>query len=166
MEIDLFYDGQFIKWNDKRLVFKATSGMPGHQMPEKQCIPDAGPVPEGLYKVYIVDHGACALKPSWGIQEIPRGAKAGACEPYWANWGKNRARMEPADEPTKKHCAPVSRGGFYLHDSVKGYSHGCIEVDTKIFKHLREYYTAKKKQTVILQVKYIAGRSTNGGTKI
>jgi hypothetical protein len=174
MEIDLFYDGQFIKWNDKRLVFKATSGMPGHQMPEKQCMPDAGPVPEGLYKVYIVDHGlakddgrgACALKPSWGIQEIPRGAKAGACEPYWANWGKNRARMEPADEPTKKHCAPVSRGGFYLHDSVKGYSHGCIEVDTKIFKHLREYYTAKKKQTVILQVKYIAGRSTNGGTKI
>lgn len=97
MEIDLFYDGQFIKWNDKRLVFKATSGMPGHQLPEKQCIPDAGPVPEGLYKVYIVDHGlakddgrgACALKPSWGIQEIPRGAKAGACEPYWANWGKN-----------------------------------------------------------------------------
>ena len=56
-------------------------------MPGEQCIPDSGPVPEGYYKVYITDHGlakddgrgACILKPSWGIQEIPRGHKAGAC---------------------------------------------------------------------------------------
>src|SRR5690606_2310908 len=174
MEINLVYDGQFIKWSDKRLTFRAISGMPRHQRPEDHWHPDAGPVPDGLYKVFIADHGVatddgrgvCALKPSWGMQAIPRGAKAGSCEPYWANWGSNRARMEPADEATRRRCAPISRAGFYLHDSIKGYSHGCIEVETKIFKHLREYNLKTKKQTVMLQVQYIEGRPTNGGTKI
>lgn len=174
MKIELFYDGQFLKWNDKSLTFRSTSGLLGRQIPGEQCTPDAGPIPEGLYKVYITDHGVakddsrgiCALTPSWGIQEIPSGINAGSCAPYWANWGRNRARMEPANEATKKHCAPITRGGFYLHDSVKGYSHGCIEVDTKIFKHLRQYHNSSKKSTLILQVKYIAGRATNGGTKI
>lgn len=173
MEIHLYYDGQFVKWSGKG-IFKATSGMPGHQIPGEQCIPDAGPVPEGLYKVYISDHGLakddgrgiCALKPSWGIQEIPRGTKAGACERYWANWGKNRARMEPYDASTKSRCAPITRGGFYLHDSTKGYSHGCIEVETSLFKYLRDYHSRSKKQTIIIQVKYFANRATNGGTKI
>ena len=101
MNIVLYYDGQFIRWKSKGLIFKASSGMTGHQIPGEQCVPDAGPVPEGTYKVYITDHGMakddgrgiCALKPSWGIQGIPKGPKAGVCEPYWANWGKNRARM-------------------------------------------------------------------------
>lgn len=174
MKVDLVYDGQFVKWPDKGLAFKATSGMDGHQMPGEQCTPDAGPVPEGIYKVFISDHGIakddgrgiCALNPSWGIQEIPRGAKAGACEPYWANWGKNRARMEPADSATKKACAPVTRGGFYLHDSTKGYSHGCIEVESKIFPLLRKHHSSTKKQTVIIKIKYVLGKKTNGGTKI
>lgn len=174
MKIDLFYDGQFLKWNDKGLTFKATSGLPGHQMPGEQCTVDSGPIPEGTYKVFIANQGIaeddgrgiCAIKPSWGIQEIPRGSKAGACEPYWVNWGNNRARMEPADEQTKKHCSPLVRGGFYLHDSTKGFSHGCIEVETKIFDNLRNYQASTKKQAVYLQVKYVLGRATNGGTKI
>jgi hypothetical protein len=74
--------------------------------------------------------------------------------------------MEPADNETKKSCSPVTRGGFYLHDSTKGYSHGCIEVDTKIFKYLRDYHSSTKKQYVIFKVKYLPGRATNGGTKI
>ena len=52
--------------------------------------PDMGPLPEGLYKIYLADHGMAkdngkgisALMPSWGIQEIPRGVKAGPCERY------------------------------------------------------------------------------------
>lgn len=174
MKVDLFYDGQILKWSDKGLAFKATSGMQGHQMPGEQCTPDAGPIPEGLYKVFIADQGIakddgrgiCAIAPSWGIQEIPRGVKAGVCEPYWANRGKNRARMEPADSKTKNQCAPLTRGGFYLRDSVKGFSHGCIEVDTKLFKYLREYHSLSKKQSIVLKVQYLTGRTTNGGTKI
>ena len=74
--------------------------------------------------------------------------------------------MEPANESTKKKCSPIHRGGFYLHDSTKGYSHGCIEVESKLFGHLRKYHDASKKQFIILQVKYVAGKNTNGGTKI
>ena len=110
--------------------------------------------------------GHCTLKPSWGIQKIPRGSVAGNCEPYWANWGKNRARMEPADIPTQSKCSPIMRGGFYLHDSTKGYSHGCIEVETGIFPFMHLYHKTTKKNSLIIKVSYIQGKSTNGGTKI
>ena len=138
MKAELLYNGSLVTWVGKR-VYRATSGMPGHQVPTDQCLPDRGPVPEGLYKLFIQDLGTavdkgknqCALKPAWGIQKIPRGAAAGACDPYWANWGYNRVRMEPADKATRQRCAPLKRSGFYMHDSVKGFSHGCIEVDKK-----------------------------------
>lgn len=75
-----------------------------------------------------------------GIQKIPRGKNdASECEPYWAQWGQNRARMEPADSSTQNKCLPVMRGGFYLHDSTKGFSHGCIEVEINLFVQLRIY---------------------------
>jgi hypothetical protein len=73
--------------------------------------------------------------------------------------------MEPVDDKTKKQCAPISRGGFYIHDSTKGYSHGCIEVESSIFKHLREINKLSNKKSVLMKVKYISGRPTNGGTK-
>ena len=170
---EMEYNGQSIEWKG-RGIFKATSGLPGSQMPINQCKPDDGPIPEGIYKVFIGDYdtakddgrGICALKPAWGIQKIPRGNAAGNCDPYWANWGENRARMEPADQITKNKCKPVMRAGFYMHDSTKGYSHGCIEVETRIFDALRTYNKTTKKNSVLIKVKYIQGRGTNGGTKI
>lgn len=173
MIADMTYDGQRISWPGKGM-FRATSGLHGSQFPKNSCTPDSGPIPEGLYKVFISDQGtaqddgtgSCALEPSWGIQEIPRGTAAGACEPYWANWGKNRARMEPADAYTKDRCSPVIRGGFYLHDSTKGYSHGCIEVESSLFPLLRSCQKTTRQNALILKVSYVAGRITNGGTKI
>ena len=96
---------------------------------------------------------------------IPRGSDAADCEPYWANWGRNRARMEPADVATRARCRPIMRGGFYLHDSTKGYSHGCIEVEGRLFPLLRSHHLATKTATLTLKVKYVPARSTNGGTK-
>lgn len=173
MKFDMLYDGQTIRWS-VRGTFKATSGLPGSQFPQDSCVPNSGPIPEGFYTIFISDHGIakddgsgyCALKPSWGIQEIPRGSAAGVCESYWANWGRNRARMEPADITTKNRCFPTMRGGFYLHDSTKGYSHGCIEVETRLFSSLRNHHKETQKSTLIIKVSYINGRSTNGGTKI
>ena len=171
MNHEMEYDGQVVHWKG-RGKFKASSGLPDSQVPSKQCIPDSGPIPEGLYKIFIGDHGSakddgrglCALKPSWGIQNIPRGSVAGSCDPYWENWGSNRARMEPANITTKMKCSPTMRGGFYLHDSTKGYSHGCIEVEGRIFKALRDHNKLQNKNTIIIKVKY-KGVSTNGGTK-
>ena len=92
---DLSYEGQRVFWAG-RGHFKASSGLPGYQAPKHTCVPESGPIPEGFYKVFLADHGqakddgsgVCALRPSWGIQSIPRGTAAEKCEPYWANWGK------------------------------------------------------------------------------
>ena len=134
----LHYDGTTLTWNTKG-SYKATSGMNGYQKPEFQCVKDRGPVPEGNYYVPLIEGkdakddggGICQLSPSWQIQKITRGTKAGICEPYWANWGYNRVRFEPSDKLTKSKCDP-KRSGFYLHDSTKGFSHGCIEIATLV----------------------------------
>lgn len=167
---DLVYDGQVLSWKGYG-SFKATSGMKGNQLPEKQCEKEIGPVPEGNYYIPLIEgdyaqddgKGICQLKPSWQIQRIPRGPKAGSCEPFWANWGNNRVRFEPADTKTKNACRP-HRSGFYLHDSVKGYSHGCIEIEEEFFTELRKYLKTKRKNKLLLKIQYVKGRPTNGGT--
>lgn len=171
MIVDMEFDGQVLTWNGSG-KFKATTGLPGYQFPKNHCLKDSGPIPEGVYRVLVTDRGAakddgtgqCNLSPGWGIQTIPRGADAGSCEVYWANWGRNRARLEPADIKTRHACTPV-RGGFYLHDSTKGYSHGCIEVEPRFFAILRSRAKGSLRGYFILKVKYVIGIITNGGTR-
>lgn len=165
MLIDMHFDGQTLTWNS--LKFKATTGMNKYQHPSYQCLKDSGPVPEGIYHIYNTDLGTakddgtgkCNLSPAWGMQTIPRGKDAGNCEPYWANWGNHRVRIEPANQKTVNACRP-RRGGFYIHDSTKGYSHGCIEVERSFFSTLR----ATTSRRLTIEIKYIANRPTNGGT--
>lgn len=181
----LLYDGQRLFWFPvgvgPPMSYRATSGLPGFQTPANQCIQDAGPVPEGQYVLilridprdFARDNGAgqCALAPAWNIQRIPRGgpamlppsaSAANACEPFWANWGENRVRIEPADAATRRQCG-ASRSGFYLHDSTKGYSHGCIEVEPAFFQDLRRRVNPSRADRLSLTVRY-AHTSTNGGT--
>lgn len=171
MLADMEFDGRELSWNGSG-KFKATTGLPGYQSPGNQCVKEKGPIPQGVYKVLVTDRGTakddgtrfCNLAPGWGIQTIPRGAEAGACEVYWANWGRNRARLEPADIATRNACSP-KRGGFYLHDSTKGYSHGCIEVEPRFFTALRARLATNLRGYFLLKVKYVPGRSTYGGTR-
>lgn len=164
MLVDMEFDGQVLIWN-RSGRFKATTGLPDYQRPKEQCANNGGPIPEGFYKVFATDLGTakddgtgfCNLAPAWGIQKIPRDAAAGGCEAYWANWGRNRTRLEPADIKTRNACSP-SRGGFYLHDSTKGYSHGCIEAEPMFFTVLRSRATSVHRGYFILKVKYVAGR--------
>jgi len=67
---------------------------------------------------------------------------------------------------TKSRCSPVMRGCFYIHDSTKGYSRGCIEVEPRIFPLLRDFNITTRKNMIIIKVKYKKGVATNGGTKI
>ncbi|WP_227814809.1 hypothetical protein [Nitrogeniibacter aestuarii] len=172
MHADMSFNGQRLEWSGSG-TFKATTGMVGFQMPNHQCVPEFGPIPQGVYKVYVADRGIaqsdkdgrCSLSPAWGIQSIPRGEAAGNCEQFWMNWGHNRARLEPADGETRNACSPV-RGGFYLHDSTKGYSHGCIEVEPGFFPVLRARAAGATKGYFLLKVKYVADRPTNGGTRV
>jgi hypothetical protein len=61
------------------------------------------------------------------------------------------------------------RSGFYIHDSTKGYSHGCIEVEGAFFNHFIALVSSqplkKPKLWLTLSVKYTPGQPTNGGTK-
>jgi len=174
----LEYDGQQLHWRNPRdgkgdASYAATSGLPGWQRPSEECVADAGPTPQGLYRVLLMidsntamddGTGRCALKPAPRIQRIPRGIAAGECEPYWANWGYNRVAFVAANAPTLNACAP-RRGGFYLHDSTKGYSHGCIEVENGFFTRLYQYVPVSTKKFLPLQVQYEQS-TTNGGTKV
>lgn len=175
---DLEYDGQKVTWGAKGQVYKASSGLPADKdSPESRdtkyyCVKDHGPVPEGNYtlsttvdpKDYAtVDKDSCTVYAGSGIQQIPRGADAGECEKYWVNWGKNRVALQPADDATRTACSP-QRDGFYLHDSVKGFSHGCIEMEGRFFADLREHAKSSNGRRMTLVVKY-KHQSTQGGTK-
>ncbi|ECA7916172.1 DUF2778 domain-containing protein [Salmonella enterica subsp. enterica serovar Chichester] len=171
MAVRLTFDGQKLTWPGIG-IFKATTGLPDLQWPDKQCVPDAA-IPEGNYKLFIQFQGEapirnatdCDLGPSWGWSTIPRGQAAGTCEMYWANWGYNRIRLESADEKTRKACGG-KRGGFYIHDSTKGYSHGCIEVEPVFFRILKQETEKENgEKTFTVNVKYVSGQQTNGGTK-
>lgn len=181
---DILYDGQRLHWNGHG-TFKATSGMPGHQKPRAQCDRDRGPVPEGMYSFSLeedktatfgrlgpvglarIDDEECILVPSHKIQKIPRGNWAVGCEPYFAAWGLSRVRLKPVETKCGK-----ARDGFYIHDSSKGFSRGCIEVETKFFDELRAYIEGmrsrrtKKRNHLYLKVRYVPERETNGGTKV
>jgi hypothetical protein len=173
----LVYDGHTLKWmnpgdGQPAVSYKATSGLPGHQVTIDQCLKDEGPIPEGKYKFRLVvdkraarddGTGRCNLQSSTRIQQIPRGAQAGACEPYWSNWGRNRVRIDAADSKTRSACKP-RRSGFYLHDSHKGFSHGCIEVEVTFFDRLYKYAKKSPGRSMSVYVDY-AHATTYGGTK-
>ena len=56
MLFDMEYDGQHLSWTDVG-KFNATSGLTGFQTPTQQCTPDAGPIPEGFYKLQLTNEG-------------------------------------------------------------------------------------------------------------
>ena len=165
----LTYNGKYLIWMDKnnRDIFHATSGMEKFQKPAFQCEKGTGPIPEGTYylqlrfnpnyEAVVADPQTCALKPAKGIQTIPDSdpLKGTAdCGPYWDNWGANRVRIDAADHQTRNACNP-RRGGFYLHDSSKGFTHGCIEVEHRFFVKLYEHVQSHpKKHKMFLKVKY------------
>lgn len=129
---------------------------------------NVGPVPVGNYHVLVTREirpaqpradVACGFKPGWGLETIFRG---GPCESTFANWGNNRVRFLPADDRTRHACAS-ERDGLYLHDSTKGYSHGCIEVEVTFFYRLQIYRLVAVTSRLALRVDY-KHASTNGGT--
>jgi hypothetical protein len=170
---DLTFDGVSLTWRYNGKTYRATTGYKGYQNPKDQKIRDAA-IPEGTYWARLIDGGAARvigpdnLDKRDALTSFPAEDDSGRL--YNApEWGTDRIRLN-ADDPKKT----FGRGGFYLHDSRKGYSHGCIEVQESFFDDLRAFmatpaYTklswAKKKLT--LTVKYrSADMETNGRTGI
>jgi hypothetical protein len=189
----LIYDGTKLYWMDgKKTVatFDATSGHgtdfsddgKDYQKPEKQCVPWEGPIPEGTYRLdtwinskvpdYSLIDGVCSLHRQTGVQVVPKEKKnkqaieGGSCLELW---GPNRVNLYPNDKETLNHCTP-RRSGFYIHDSSKGASSGCIEVGAGFFKQLREWIKSnnpknQKNQRILLYVNYKKATTTRGNTK-
>jgi len=172
---DLLYDGPRLQWPGHG-IFRATSGGRRSQSADKQCDRETGPIPEGGYFLWLREdpsqpepNDLCKLSPTWGLQTIPRGQAAGQCEPYWSAWGYNRIRLVPLDQKARLACSEP-RDGFYIHDSTKGYTHGCIEVEPRFFQILRHVVSlaatsnAHDTKKLRLLVKYLPGQSTYGST--
>lgn len=173
---DMLYDGDDVDWYGVG-KFNATSGLSGHQIASEQTVSDTGPIPEGLYwfslkiagTARVVNLAASQLDTAQGIESLDR--MPGPDGNFYESpaWGKNRVRLNALfiSNPRARH-----RGGFYLHDSTKGYTHGCIEVDPRFFTRLRQFAAdeaAKRngRKSLVLKVKYPSGSaSTYGGTAV
>jgi hypothetical protein len=181
-EADLTYSGRFVYWHRavpeslkgaSPLLFPATSGLPGSQSPLFQKVPFSGPLPEGLYVFFThIDplqnsvevanrRGDDAISNrADGIQFLPVGGNG----PTRPEWGTFRTQLTPV------RGAMHGRKDFYLHDSRKGFSHGCIEVGKSsegvdFFSALLGYAAERtRKPRLILRVKYSHPAQITRGT--
>lgn len=183
-KVDLIYTGKWLYWRSslpKHLrdngphLFAATSGLSGNQVARDQSKKDVGPVPEGLYILQAsLDDAQRTLESAnrlgdaafsntrQGVQCLPVGGNG----PVSPSWGTFRVRIEMVKGESFK------RGGFYLHNSRKGYSHGCIEVGSSsrhedFFSSLSVYaQDPQRKRQLSLRVRYaFPDQSTFGSTK-
>lgn len=134
------YQGTYGQKGGATAQYKASSGLPGYQRARNTNIKDAGPVPEGKYWIYLMPNPARIAKhdsrtgellsnKDGGIEQIPKSIVNSAGDTIiYPGWGNTRARLF-ADKATKT----FGRNNFYLHDSHKGFSHGCIETNPQVF---------------------------------
>jgi hypothetical protein len=178
---DLLYDGTHLHWRALGASYNATSGDESHQKPEFQCKTDMGPIPEGKFRValklggfaYVTEvfvvpqsAGQLGLKydTEFSIENMPTNVTFGnMTDPFPPSffWGCHRVRLEPVDP--RSMC---SRDGFYIHDSVKGYTKGCIETEHQFFVDLIRYAQTQNnpagRKWLVLLVDYSAQRKPGG----
>ena len=161
-------------------VYAATSGLEDSQDASMQSKKDHGPIPSGKYTINLEPDPLRFAKPvltkggmlladdkKAGMEQIPQGFtyhfKDGTTQDYggFPNWGLQRACLTPMSR-TKTH----GRSGFYIHDSDKGYSHGCVETEKVIGRPdifaLMKLYRVKHK-SIKVQIRYTT-KSTRGRT--
>lgn len=184
----LEYQGQKLNWyngayGSKSLLtasYKATSGLfvdaaHDYRNSRYERLKDKGPLPEGKYWIALLPNpkriakadknsGEILANKDGGIERIPDiFVRADGSTIIYPGWGKTRARLF-ADKATNT----FGRSNFYLHDSHKGYSHGCIEVEHAFFEKLiAERSTSLHKfSKIALHISYDQkNMSTYGGTR-
>lgn len=189
-----WYAGNYGDTKKILYTFKATSGMnvaiqtmtasDGSKTQKKidvqyakyQSYKNVGPTPEDKYKLNLkedpnreanVDMKTGNLLRGNGVEKIPEKIDIPDKEGFiwtYADWGKNRVRMEPVNV-SGASSKDRDLGSFYFHDSEKGYSHGCTEVEGAFFDKLKEYRDAGNEK-IDVKVQYPnPNHHTNGGTK-
>lgn len=163
------YGGNLGDRSKPKKTCKATSGLPGFQDSKNTGLKDKGPVPEGDYSVNLgpdpdrvakadPNSGELISNKDGGIEIIPSSYKTRDGTVYtYSGWGTWRARLNPKPKTDTK-----KRHYFYLHNSTKGYSHGCIETCDELLKALKAYRDVDNKG-INVRVGY-SDPSTYGGT--
>lgn len=177
----LLYDGEGVYWyggdvGDKSELMAAYPGVSGaqeYQNAEYQRMSDRGPVPEGEFSINLRPNpkrianevevaAGTALSPSGsgGIEQIPSYVdESGNRQTEFPAWGYRRAALQPIGE-----TAAPKRHNFYLHDSQKGYSHGCIEVPGALIDRLIQYRADHPRESQIrVRVDYPTPTSPTDG---
>jgi len=150
----------FIGFNGKQVVwynsegqvielYRAVSGFRGYQNPKFASLSNLGPIPEGAYNINLtLDPNRFAqidasgnLYSNNGIERIPEGFLDSN------PWGTFRARLNPLPGTNT-----YGRTNFYIHNSSKGYTHGCIEIESAFFNKLLDY--RKIHSSITLYVNY------------
>ena len=166
----LVYTGTNVDWYSENKIiatYNATSGLPNYQNANYQNLPNKGPIPAGTYNINLslnyeryaeVYDDTGELKSGQGIQRIPESYTSTKGIVYsYPGWGTVRARLEPVSGNM------YGRHSFYIHDSHKGYTHGCIEVDGTFFNRLIDYSFSNS--NIKMYVRYPSYySSTYGGT--
>lgn len=130
-------------------MYDAVSGAMRFQNSKYTYLKNKGPIPAGEYTMDLsIDPNRLAkmdkagnLYSGQGIERIPQGFLDSN------PWGNYRVRLNPSSG-TITH----GRTNFYIHDSHKGFTRGCIETETAFFIKLLEYRKNSSKLT--LYVKY------------
>jgi hypothetical protein len=180
----LIYSGEKLSWAGVG-EWASTSGMVGFQSADQQHIVDRGPIPEGKYTLSLKIGGNATIT-SYKTDKTGRISEAHldirseiqslTCIKNPAdkkddpnddtvimnNWGSNRVRLARVQLFSKN---TAHRGGFYIHDSSKGFTHGCIEVAHGFFDVLRQHATNNKKQTAMSLLVLYTDDTTSGKTK-
>jgi RHS repeat-associated protein len=155
-----YYAGKYGNRSKLLMQCAATSG-------QLQNIRDVdkkfGPIPSGQYRINLApnpnrvagyDPSRGTLTPSTGIQRIPSGEPDIMGRDMNYLWGTWRMRLEKVDVNS-------SRDYFYLHNSHKGGTSGCIESCDELLDKILIYRTNNSSIDVLVDY---AGPYTNGGT--
>jgi RHS repeat-associated protein len=146
------YDGQYVTWYDANgKAIEINPGTSGYiegdknfQNSKYQNKKDLGPIPEGTYSIdltlnpyrqaKIIEWKPDELYDDIGIQQIPTAFPlTDGRMAINVGWGSIRARLEYVSGNL------YGREGFYIHNSTKGFTHGCIEVGGNFFSRLLNY---------------------------
>ena len=190
-----WYGGSYGDKRELKHTYKSTSGaknvsvrvngvnkIMNLQNSKYQYIKGAGPTVEGKYKLNLkpepetatIKNGEIENGQGKGIQILtnmkdPNNPAVNYTSPAW---GEHRINLIPVDvKQPKENASTPSRtddrdlNSFYIHDSEKGETHGCHEIEKRFFDDLMKYQK-EGNESIYVKVKYPSKNyPTNGGTE-
>jgi hypothetical protein len=161
------YGGNYGDRSGLLLSCAATSGAKDFQnIMFRNDVDGDGPLPTGKYKIDLssdparyanISQYGTNLYSSTGVQRIHESYLLDGEIIGMGAWGTWRARLEPVRVRSPR------TGNFYLHNSKKGYTHGCVETCDALYDALVKYHN-QGLQEIFVRIRY-STFFTNGGTK-